>query len=86
MSDSELDGLTSCLEFYEAIEPQKDHLLRNLHSDLLSNTSLPIELKLQSLRIQLYDEVVNNIGLRAQKDLMDELNIEVNNRRFSYQR
>ena len=47
---------------------------------------LPIELKLENLRIQSYIELVNDIGLCAQKDLMDELRDEVNKRRCAYQR
>ena len=46
---------------------------------------LPIELELESLRIQSYDELVNDIGLHAQKDLMDKLSDEVNKRRCAYQ-
>ena len=47
---------------------------------------LPIELELANLRIQSYDELVNDIGLRAQKDLLDEVSEEVNKRRHAYQR
>ena len=47
---------------------------------------LPIELELESLRIQSYDELVNDISLRAQKDLIDELSDEVNKRKCAYQR
>ena len=47
---------------------------------------MPIELELQNLRIQSYDELVNDIGLRARKDLMDELHDEVNKRKSAYQR
>ena len=46
---------------------------------------LPIELELRNLRIQSYDELVNNIGFRAHKDLMEELIDEVNKRICAYQ-
>ena len=46
---------------------------------------LPIELELENLRIQSYDELVSDIGLRAQKDLMEELRDEVNKRKCAYQ-
>ena len=46
---------------------------------------LPIELKLQNLRIQSYDKLMNEISLRAQKDVMEEMNDEVNRRTTSYQ-
>ena len=39
---------------------------------------LPIELELQNPRIQSYDELVNDISLRAYKDFMEELNDKVN--------
>ena len=47
---------------------------------------LPIEFELENLKIQSYDELINDIGLRAQKDLIDKLSEEVNKRRCAYQR
>ena len=47
--------------------------------------ALPIELEFQNLRIQSYDEHINDIGLSAYKDLMEELNDEVNKRICAYQ-
>ena len=40
----------------------------------------PIEIELHNLRIQSYDELVNEINLRAQKDIMEEMNNKVNKR------
>ena len=46
---------------------------------------MPIELELPSHRVQTYDELISEIGLRAILDVMGETNEEVQRRVVAYQ-
>lgn len=53
--------------------------------DFCLQVILPIELELPNIRVQSHDETINEIRLRAQLDVMGEMNEEVQRRVAAYQ-